>query len=122
MTITGIPAHSNAVIGPSLVCANSTATYTMPGVPGVSTYTWSITGGATLIGQTLTSTATSATFNFGPTWTSGTVTISVSNACSSLKERLQRFYTKSAGLDFRSGNSTLRTKQCNLFNCCSAGS
>jgi len=83
MTITGIPAHSNAVSGPTKVCANGTATYSMPVVPGVDTYTWSITGDASLDGQNLTSTTSSATFNFGPAWTSGQVSITVSNTCGS---------------------------------------
>ena len=81
MTITGIPTHSNAVSGPQFVCANNTATYTMPVVPGASTYTWSITGGATLVTSGQTSTTTSATFAMGPSWTSGTVTITVGNGC-----------------------------------------
>ncbi|MFZ7113900.1 MAG: T9SS type A sorting domain-containing protein, partial [Bacteroidota bacterium] len=83
MTITGIPAHSNAVSGPNLVCANGTATYSMPVVPGVTTYTWSITGDASLGSQNLTSTTSSGTFNFGPSWTSGQVSITVSNSCGS---------------------------------------
>ncbi|MBK6400017.1 MAG: T9SS type A sorting domain-containing protein [Bacteroidetes bacterium] len=83
MTITGIPAHSNAVSGPSFVCANGSATYSMPVVNGVTTYTWSITGGATLGSQTTNATTTSATFNFGPTWNGGTVTITASNSCGS---------------------------------------
>lgn len=81
MTITGIPAHSNAVSGPSFVCANGSATYSMPVVNGVTTYTWSITGGATLGSQITNASTTSATFDFGPSWTGGTVTILTSNSC-----------------------------------------
>ncbi|MBK7571149.1 MAG: T9SS type A sorting domain-containing protein [Bacteroidetes bacterium] len=83
MTITGVPAHSNAISGPNLVCANGTATYVMPVVPGVSSYVWSVTGNASVGSQTLTSTTSSAVINFGPTWTSGTVSIAVFNSCGS---------------------------------------
>jgi hypothetical protein len=55
----------------------------MPVVPGVSSYVWSITGDASLASQSLTSTTSSGTFNFGPTWTSGTVSIAVFNSCGS---------------------------------------
>ena len=83
MTITGIPTHSNAVVGPSFICANGSATYSMPVVPGVTTYTWAITGDASVGSQSLTSTTSSAVFNFGPTWTNGTGSITVSNSCGS---------------------------------------
>ncbi len=84
MTITGTPSHSNAVSGPSFVCANNTAVYTMPLVNGVaaSNYVWSVTGGATVVSSSV-GTLASATIAFGPTWTSGTITISVSNTCGS---------------------------------------
>lgn len=81
MTITGIPAHSNAVSGPSFVCANGSATFTMPVVPGVTTYTWAITGDATLASQSLNASSTSGTFNFGPSWSGGNVSINVGNSC-----------------------------------------
>ena len=83
MTITGIPTHSNAVSGPSYVCAGNTATYTMGIVQGVSTYTWTSTGDATLLSSSVSGNLISATFSFGPLWTSGNITITASNSCGS---------------------------------------
>lgn len=83
MTITGTPIHSNAVIGPNYICANNTATYTMPLVTGASTYTWTTTGDITLITSSQNSLNTVANFNFGPAFTSGTISITVSNSCGS---------------------------------------
>ncbi|MBK7572271.1 MAG: T9SS type A sorting domain-containing protein [Bacteroidetes bacterium] len=83
MTITGTPIHSNAVIGPNYICANNTATYTMPLVTGASTYTWTTTGDITLITSSQNSLNTVASFNFGPAFTSGTITITASNSCGS---------------------------------------
>ena len=83
MTITGTPTHSNTIAGPNFVCANGTATYTMPIVTGATAHVWSVSGNATVVSQTTTSTTTSATINFGPTWTSGIVTVSASNSCGS---------------------------------------
>jgi hypothetical protein len=85
MTITGIPTHSNAVSGPSFVCANNSATYTMPLVPGVApqNYVWSVTGDAIVSSSSVSASSASATIAFGPTWTTGNVTINVSNTCGS---------------------------------------
>ena len=85
MTLTGVPSHSNAVTGPSYVCANNTGVYSMPLVPGVAPadYVWTVTGDASVVSSTVNATTTNATIAFGPTWTSGTVTITVSNSCGS---------------------------------------
>ncbi|MBL0031909.1 MAG: T9SS type A sorting domain-containing protein [Bacteroidetes bacterium] len=83
MTLTGIPSHSNAVIGPNYICANNTATYTMPLVSGATTYTWTSTGAISLITSSQNSVNSVAQFNFGPAFTSGTITITVSNSCGS---------------------------------------
>jgi hypothetical protein len=81
MVLTGIPLHSNAITGPTFVCANSTATYSMPVVTGATSYQWSLTGDVTLGASSVTSTTTSQTFIFGPNWTTGTLTVTALNAC-----------------------------------------
>jgi nitrous oxidase accessory protein NosD len=83
ITLTGIPSHSNAVVGPNYICANNTATYTMPLVNGATTYQWTSTGDISLITSSQNSLNSVAQFNFGPAFTSGTITITVSNTCGS---------------------------------------
>lgn len=87
LLITGIPTHGYGVTGPLYVCANSSGTYSMPVVTGATSYVWSVTGNATLGTNTLSATTTTQVINFGPGWTSGTVSVSAVNACGS--------YTKS---------------------------
>ncbi|MFZ7145193.1 MAG: T9SS type A sorting domain-containing protein, partial [Bacteroidota bacterium] len=83
MTITGIPAHSNPVTGPVFVCAGGTGTYSMATVVGATSYTWSVTGDATVVSTVTTASTTTATINYGPAWTSGIVTITDANSCGS---------------------------------------
>jgi hypothetical protein len=82
-TLTGIPLHSNSVTGPMFVCANNSAVYTMPLVPGVasSDYVWSVTGDAMVASSSVGTLSSTATINFGPSWTTGVVTINVFNIC-----------------------------------------
>ena len=79
--ISGIPTHGFPVTGPSYVCANSSATYSMPIVTGATSYVWTVSGNATLGTNTLSATTTTQVINFGPTWTSGTVSVAAVNAC-----------------------------------------
>ncbi|MBK7432382.1 MAG: T9SS type A sorting domain-containing protein [Bacteroidetes bacterium] len=81
--ITGIPTHGYAVTGPTYVCANGTGTYSMPVVTGATSYVWTVSGDATLGTNTLSPTTTTQVINFGPTWTTGTVTVAAVNACGS---------------------------------------
>ncbi|MBK6400044.1 MAG: T9SS type A sorting domain-containing protein [Bacteroidetes bacterium] len=81
--ITGIPTHGYAVTGPSYVCANSSGTYSMPVVTGATSYVWTVSGDATLGTNTLSPTTTTQVINFGPSWTTGTVTVAAVNACGS---------------------------------------
>lgn len=83
MLITGIPTHGYAVTGPSYVCANSSGTYSMPVVTGATSYVWTVSGDATLGTNTLSPLTTTQVINFGPSWTTGTVTVSAVNACGS---------------------------------------
>ena len=79
MSLTGLPNHSNALIGPSFVCAGtSNVAYTVGNIPGVSSYSWSITGNATITGNNQ-----NAIINFGPAWTTGVVSLTVTNSCGS---------------------------------------
>ena len=50
--ITGVPTHSNALVGPGLVCPNSTnVAYSMGQVNGTGSYIWTISGNATIAKQ-----------------------------------------------------------------------
>ncbi|MFN8180375.1 MAG: T9SS type A sorting domain-containing protein [Bacteroidia bacterium] len=78
-TLTGVPTHSSALFGPIYNCPNTSASFSISVVPGTATYTWSITGDAS-IGS---SSANSCTVNFGPAWTSGVLTVTTSSTCGS---------------------------------------
>lgn len=79
-SITGIPSHSNALSGHGFVCPGTNGVvYSMGSVNGTSTYSWSITGNASIVN----SNGTSCTVNFLPNWTSGILTITTSNSCGS---------------------------------------
>jgi hypothetical protein len=58
------------ISGSSFACSNTSAAYSTTAVAGASSYTWSVTGDASVIGTT-----TSATVNFGPAFTSGTLCV-----------------------------------------------
>ncbi|MBK8845750.1 MAG: SprB repeat-containing protein [Bacteroidetes bacterium] len=45
-----IPAMPGAITGPTLVCRNTTQSYSIAAVPGASTYTWTAPAGATVTG------------------------------------------------------------------------
>ncbi|MFZ7144052.1 MAG: T9SS type A sorting domain-containing protein, partial [Bacteroidota bacterium] len=83
MTITGTPTHSNSVSGPSFVCANGTGVYSMATVTGATSHVWSVTGDATVVSQSTVGATTTATIAFGPSWTTGNVSITASNSCGS---------------------------------------
>jgi len=53
-------------------------------VTGAASYTWTITGDATVQSQTTTASGTTATVLFGASWTSGTINCVVANACGSV--------------------------------------
>jgi hypothetical protein len=78
-SLTGIPTTSNGILGPNMgLCAGSSATYSIVAVTGTASYTWSITGDATLSPS-----GNVCVVNFGPTWTSGNLTVTMTNACGS---------------------------------------
>ncbi|MBP7773232.1 MAG: T9SS type A sorting domain-containing protein, partial [Bacteroidia bacterium] len=79
MSLTGVPTHSSALFGPIYNCPNTSASFSISVVPGAASYVWSITGDAS-IGS---SSANSCTVNFGPTWTSGNLTVTTNSTCGS---------------------------------------
>ena len=92
MIVTGNPILG-AVSGSNYVCANSSSTYSIAVVPGATSYVWSVTGNATLGATTLTSTTSSQVINFGPSWTSGIVTVTGFNYCGSSSKSFTVFST-----------------------------
>ncbi|WP_394349670.1 Ig-like domain-containing protein [Adhaeribacter soli] len=60
------------ISGPASVCGNQTTTYSVASMAGISTYTWSVPAGATILsGQG----STTISVNFTPSSTSGSVTV-----------------------------------------------
>ncbi|MBK6990260.1 MAG: hypothetical protein IPH33_19560 [Bacteroidetes bacterium] len=55
----------------------------MPLVNGATTYSWTTTGDITLVSSSQNLINSVASFNFGPSWTIGTISITVSNSCGS---------------------------------------
>ncbi|MFZ7107321.1 MAG: T9SS type A sorting domain-containing protein, partial [Bacteroidota bacterium] len=78
MAITGLPFHSYSLTGPIYVCAGTNGVnYSIGSVTGADTYAWTITGDATVVNGN----GPSATVNFGPSWTSGNLTVTTTNTC-----------------------------------------
>ncbi len=79
-TLTGIPTHSSPLTGPGYVCAGSTdIAYSISAAIGAgSSYEWSTTGDISVAGA---QGSTSQTFNFGPSFTTGTISVSTSSSC-----------------------------------------
>ncbi|HNP98431.1 MAG TPA: T9SS type A sorting domain-containing protein, partial [Bacteroidia bacterium] len=78
--LTGVPTHSNALVGPGFVCPNSTnVAYSMGQVNGTGSYIWTISGNATIAS----SNGPNCTVNFASNWTSGILSVTTVNACGS---------------------------------------
>ncbi|MBK8845740.1 MAG: T9SS type A sorting domain-containing protein [Bacteroidetes bacterium] len=73
-----IPAMPGAVTGPTLVCRNTTQSYSVAAVPGASTYTWTAPAGATVTGGQGT---TNATIFYSNSAVTGNVTVTAGNVC-----------------------------------------
>ncbi|MBK8845743.1 MAG: SprB repeat-containing protein [Bacteroidetes bacterium] len=71
-----IPAMPGAVTGPTLVCRNTTQSYSVAAVPGASTYTWTAPAGATVTGGQGT---TNATIFYSNSAVTGNVTVTAGN-------------------------------------------
>ncbi len=79
ITVTPIPAQpGNFTVSSSTVCQGQTGVvYTVPNDPTVTSYTWNYTG----TGGTINGTGNSITMNFSNTATSGTLSVTGTNAC-----------------------------------------
>jgi len=79
-TLTGIPTHSSPLTGPGYVCLNSVGVnYSISAAIGAgSSYFWSTSGDITPTGPQGT---TNMTFNFGSSFTTGTISVSTSSSC-----------------------------------------
>jgi hypothetical protein len=78
INVTGITKIPGAISGQStLVCANTSKTYSIAPVAGASSYLWSTTGDIALNSAN----GTEATFDFGPSFVSGTIEVQAVNAC-----------------------------------------
>ena len=65
-----------AISGAVTACANTNGTYTTTASTGATSYLWTISGDATVIGN-----GTSVTVNFGPTWNGGTLCVAAQTNC-----------------------------------------
>lgn len=81
LTLTGIPAHSNALVGNAYVCAGTLGEpYSIASVNGAgSSYTWATTGDMTIASTT----GRFCTVDFGPLFTTGVLSITTSSSCGS---------------------------------------
>jgi hypothetical protein len=78
INITGIVKTPGAISGQStLVCANDTGTYSIAPVAGATAYVWTTTGDITLNSNN----GTTATFDFGANFSSGSIRVQAENAC-----------------------------------------
>jgi len=79
-TLTGIPTHSSPLTGPGYVCAGSIGVnYSISAAIGAgSSYFWSTSGDIT---PTAPQGTTSMTFDFGPSFTTGTISVSTASSC-----------------------------------------
>ena len=78
LSVKSIPSTPGTISGPaSEVCANTTKTYTVPFVSGVS-WAWNPPAGSTIAGGQGSNTVT---IDFGPAFLSGAVSVTASNAC-----------------------------------------
>ncbi len=76
-SITARPAAAGIITGPASVCKSSTQQYSIATIQGANTYSWSVTGGPSMI-----PTGTSATLNFNYSLSaSATLKVNGNNAC-----------------------------------------
>lgn len=66
----------SAISGLKTACASTSDTYTATAVAGATEYVWSISGDASVTGNT-----NSVTVNFGPAWTGGTLCVASKVGC-----------------------------------------
>ncbi|MBN8682196.1 MAG: gliding motility-associated C-terminal domain-containing protein [Chitinophagales bacterium] len=78
ITFIPIPEAPTTIFGPTETCRNNTETFEIPDVPDATGYTWTVPPGANITGGANT---TLITVFFGPTATSGNVTVRAGNSC-----------------------------------------
>jgi hypothetical protein len=71
------------ISGSIIACANTNGSYSVAAVAGADTYTWTITGNATINGgsNTITTASNTITANFLAGWTTGTLSVYASLSC-----------------------------------------
>lgn len=74
LTITGVTALPGPILGDSIVCAGAYYTYSIPAVPGATSYTWTLPGGWT-------GTSASDTILAMVDTSGGTISVIAHNAC-----------------------------------------
>ena len=87
-----------AVSGATTTCASSSGTYTTNSSEGATSYLWTISGDATVIG-----TDTNVTVNFGPSWTGGTLCVRAQTPCYTSPAKCLVIGTSAAPLNTISG-------------------
>ena len=76
-TVYGTPVVGSGLTGSVYPCASTTGSYSIGAVAGATSYSWSITGNASIAS----SSGTSCTVNFASTWAGGTLTVNAINSC-----------------------------------------
>jgi hypothetical protein len=72
----GLPGAAGPISGPTVVCPNTTVTYSVAAITGATTYNWTLPAGATIVSGAGTNTIS---VNFGAGATSGNITVYGSN-------------------------------------------
>jgi hypothetical protein len=78
-TVYGLLTVSSPLFGTVYPCAGSTVNYSCDNIAGAVSYSWSVTGNATVTA----SNGTSCTVAFANNWTGGAINLIVTNACGS---------------------------------------
>jgi hypothetical protein len=81
--VRGRVSEPSAITGNIIGCPSTNGSYSIPAVAGADSYTWIVTGNATINGggTSLTTASTSITVNFLGTWTSGSLSVVASLNC-----------------------------------------
>jgi hypothetical protein len=85
LTFTGTtaPGTPTAISGSTVVCANSSGTYTATAVVGAISYTWTLPAGVTSggVASSVTTSSNSIALDFGSTFVSGSISVKANNHC-----------------------------------------
>jgi hypothetical protein len=113
---TGGPAQPAAISGAASICQGSSGSYSIPTVPGATSYTWSVPGG-TVINSGQGTTAINITA--GPT--SGTISVTANNACGSSTPRTFTLTIDTAPTPAITGTNTICDGQSTTLTCSGGG-